>query len=79
MRGLPLPPNCDLFINLVNHRRRFRTYSRALYEIVTKLLFTLGGTAILLWLMVDSYETMIIYMLYVLGYSSVVLFQVSSP
>lgn len=63
----------------MNHRRRFRTYIRALYEIVTKLLLTLGGTAILLWLMVDNYETMIIYMLYVLGYSSVVLFQVSLP
>lgn len=42
-------------------------------------MFTLGGTAILLWLMVDSYETMIVYFLYVLGYSSVVLFQVSQP
>lgn len=31
----------------------------------------------LLWLMVDNYETMIVYLLYVVGYSSVVLFQVS--
>lgn len=46
---------------------------------MTKLLFTLGSTAILLWLMVENHETMIIYVLYVLGYSSVVLFQVSSP
>ena len=61
----------------MNHRRQFRTYIRALYELARKLLLTLGVTAILLWLMVDSYETMIVYLLYVLGYSSVVISQVS--
>lgn len=58
------------------NRKRFRTYVAALYDIVTKLLIILGGTAMLLWLMVDNYETMIVYLLYVVGYSSVVLFQV---
>lgn len=57
-------------------RKRFRTYVAALYDIVTKLLIILGGTALLLWLMVENYETMIVYLLYVVGYSSVVLFQV---
>lgn len=30
----------------------------------------------LLWLMVDNYKTMIVYLLYVVGYSGVVIFQV---
>ncbi|SPO01406.1 uncharacterized protein DNG_04082 [Cephalotrichum gorgonifer] len=56
-------------------KRRFRIYTTALYQLVTKLMFTLGCTTILLWLMVENYETMIVYTLYVLGYSCVVLFQ----
>lgn len=60
----------------MENRKRFRTYVAALYDIISKLLIILGGTAILLWLMVDNYKTMIVYLLYVVGYSSVVIFQV---
>jgi hypothetical protein len=62
--------------NLCN-RRRSRTYLTALYSLLGKLLITLGCTTILLWLMVVNYETMIVYMLYVIGYTGVVIFQVS--
>lgn len=56
-------------------KRRFKIYCTALVELIKKLLATLGFTSLLLWLMVENYETMIVFICYVFGYSCVVLFQ----
>lgn len=56
-------------------KRRFKVYCTALVELAKKLLFILGFTTLLLWLMVDNHETIIVYWCYIFGYTCVVLFQ----
>jgi hypothetical protein len=56
-------------------KRRLRTFGKALFELFSKIMFVFGGTTILVWFLVDNPQTIIIYYLYVLGYTSVIVFQ----
>lgn len=55
--------------------RRIRTLGKALRELLSKILVVFGGCTLLLWLLVENYESMILYYCYVLGYTCVILFQ----
>ena len=55
--------------------RRLRTLGRALRELLSKILVVFGGCTLLLWLLVENYESMILYYCYVLGYTCVIIFQ----
>lgn len=55
--------------------RRLSTFAKALVELLSKILFVFGGTTMILWILVDNPETIILYYLYVLGYTCVIIFQ----
>ena len=59
-------------------RKRRQTLVEALFRVLRILMFVLGFTTVMLWLLVENYETIILYFAYVLGYTCVILFQVSS-
>lgn len=54
--------------------RRQKLFS-ALAKLFSHIMFVFGGTTLLLWAFVDSQETTILYYLYTLGYTSVIVFQ----
>ncbi|KJZ79799.1 hypothetical protein HIM_00513 [Hirsutella minnesotensis 3608] len=54
---------------------RRRTLIKALFELFRKIIGIFGVTTMLLWVFVESSETMTLYYLYVLGYTSVIIFQ----
>lgn len=56
-------------------RRRRESLMQAITDVFSKLTVVFGCTTILLWLLVESTETMIIYFMYVFGYSSAIMFQ----
>lgn len=56
-------------------RKRLRTLGKALGELLTKIGLVFGACTILLWVLVENHETVILYYLYVLGYTCVILFQ----
>lgn len=56
-------------------RIRHQKFAVALVELSTQLLFLFGLTTLLLWILLDSPETMVLYYMYILGYTGVVLFQ----
>ncbi|KAF5000934.1 hypothetical protein FGRMN_1391 [Fusarium graminum] len=55
--------------------RRRECILKAATDVFSKLMICFGCTTIFLWLLVESTETLIIYFMYVLGYSSAILFQ----
>lgn len=55
--------------------RRRKTIMKAVGELFGKIVFVFGGTTLLLWLLVESPETTILYYCYVLGYTCVIIFQ----
>ncbi|CAG7564503.1 unnamed protein product [Fusarium equiseti] len=56
-------------------RRRRECLIQAMTDVFSKLTVVFGCTTILLWLFVASTETMVIYFMYVFGYSSAIVFQ----
>lgn len=54
--------------------RRQKLFS-ALAKLFGHIMFVFGGTTLLLWAFVDSPETTALYYLYILGYTSVIVFQ----
>ncbi|VTO81727.1 unnamed protein product [Fusarium graminearum] len=55
--------------------RRRELLIKAAVDVFSKLTVFFGCTTILLWLLVESTETTIIYFMYVFGYSSAIVFQ----
>ncbi|KAH7159653.1 hypothetical protein B0J13DRAFT_110305 [Dactylonectria estremocensis] len=55
------------------HRRQ--SIVKALTDILSKLMFVFGATTILMWIFVDGWKTMVLYYMYVLGYTCSILFQ----
>ncbi|KAG8411014.1 hypothetical protein J3459_016736 [Metarhizium acridum] len=71
---------------LVNHRHaqdvanqwervRHQKLGKALVELLARLLVLFGITTLLMWILVDNPESMLLYYLYILGYTGVILFQ----
>jgi hypothetical protein len=58
-----------------SERNRLKKFAAALSELFTKIMFVLGLTALLLWTLVESPETTILYYCYVLGYTGVIVMQ----
>ncbi|KHN93822.1 Glycosyl transferase, family 1 [Metarhizium album ARSEF 1941] len=56
-------------------RVRHQKLVAALLELFTRLLFLFGITTLLLWMLVDNPESILLYYLYVAGYTGVILFQ----
>lgn len=56
-------------------RMRRRTLISAMAELFRKILAVFGAATLLLWVFVESSETMTLYYLYVLGYTCVIVFQ----
>ncbi|PNY28004.1 Uncharacterized protein TCAP_02071 [Tolypocladium capitatum] len=54
---------------------RRQTLVLALAKLFSHIMFVFGGTTLLLWVFVESPETTILYYLYILGYTSVIVFQ----
>ncbi|KAH6983617.1 hypothetical protein BKA56DRAFT_672274 [Ilyonectria sp. MPI-CAGE-AT-0026] len=68
------------FEHAQNLAKEFEAYRRAsivkaLTDIMSKLLLVFGSTTLLLWVFVDGFETITLYYLYVLGYTSSIIFQ----
>lgn len=55
--------------------RRRECIAKATTDVFSKLMLVFGCTTIFLWLLVESTETMAIYFMYILGYSSTIMFQ----
>lgn len=58
-------------------RLRRQQYRNALVELFTLLLIIFGVTLIFLWMLVIDHQAIILYFTYILGYSGILLFQVS--
>ncbi|KAK7420518.1 hypothetical protein QQX98_002716 [Neonectria punicea] len=54
---------------------RHQSMLRALTDIMGKLFIVFGVTTLLLWALVDSWETTVLYYLYSLGYTAAIIFQ----
>ena len=61
-------------LTLSRHRRA--RYLEALYSLFTKLVFLVGVATILLWLFVENPQSILVYWLYIVGYTGVMVFQV---
>ncbi|KAF4946020.1 hypothetical protein FGADI_11524 [Fusarium gaditjirri] len=55
--------------------RRRECIGKATIDVFSKLMLLFGCTTVFLWLLVDSTEDIVIYFMYILGYSSTILFQ----
>ncbi|KAF5664992.1 glycosyl transferase [Fusarium heterosporum] len=55
--------------------RRRECILKAATDVFSKLMICFGCTTIFLWLLVESTETLVIYFMYVLGYSGAIVFQ----
>jgi hypothetical protein len=58
-------------------RNRRRRYLKALLELFSKFLLVLGVVNLLLWLLVENQSSILLYWLYIVGYTGVMIFQVS--
>ncbi|KAK3331852.1 hypothetical protein B0T19DRAFT_456261 [Cercophora scortea] len=56
-------------------RSRRRNYLTALFQLACRVLFIFGCSTIFVWLLVDNVDMLGLYLLYALGYCSVVIFQ----
>lgn len=63
--------------NWLRYRERRHRWVDGILELSSKLLFIFGFTTLLLWLLVDDYQQIIIYYAYIIGYTGVMVFQVS--
>lgn len=55
--------------------KRLKTFGKALAQLFAKISIVFGGATILLWVLVESPETMVFYYCYTLGYTCVIIFQ----
>lgn len=55
-------------------RRHKRIFS-AIYKLAQRLVLLFGSTTVFLWLLVGDYRSFILYYLYILGYTCVIVFQ----
>ncbi|KAK3682047.1 hypothetical protein B0T22DRAFT_432377 [Podospora appendiculata] len=56
-------------------RYRQKNYLIALFQLARRVLFIFGCSTLFVWLLVDNVDMLGLYFLYVLGYSSVIMFQ----